>query len=146
MRGALVLAGIWGGVATVLPSMKRLLDKYTPQRASNTVADQDFLRERLCPYLNASCLGQDRCFNADGVVRWPVPAPAGDDHMGINVFAAEEGLQAERFKAFICENLGEMTRSSAPSASNPAFKVTTGGRRCSRKPMEKVLAAEGPDF
>lgn len=107
VHGALVLAGMWGGVATVLPSMKRLLDRYTPHRASNTVADQDFLRERLWPYLNASCLVHDRCFNADGVERWPVPAPAGDDHVGINVFAAEEGLQAERVKAFICENLGE---------------------------------------
>src|SRR3546814_4057118 len=96
-----VLAGMWGGVAGVLPSVRKLRDKYTPGLYAAAHVDQDFLRDRIWPYLSTSCLVHDRCFAMDGVEAWPTPAPPGDDHVGINVFAADQHAQAERVATFL---------------------------------------------
>lgn len=107
VHSSLVLAGMWGGVANVLPPVKKMVDRYSPRHAAAAAADQDFLRERLWPYLSTSSLVHDRCFDIDGVNRWPEPDPHGDDHVGINAFAAEPDAQAARVASFIRDNLSQ---------------------------------------
>ncbi|MPS81794.1 MAG: tetratricopeptide repeat protein [Achromobacter sp.] len=106
VHAELVLAGMWGGVAGVLPSVRKLRDKYTPGLYAAAHVDQDFLRDRIWPYLSTSCLVHDRCFAMDGVEAWPTPAPPGDDHVGINVFAADQHAQAERVATFLRAEIG----------------------------------------
>lgn len=92
----LVLAGMWGGVAGVLPSFSAMLNDYTPPAVETPNIDQWFLRDRVWPYLRQSCLMHDRCFDMPGSRRLPGPIPAGDYHIGQDEYAVRREAQ-ERF-------------------------------------------------
>ena len=52
----LVLAGMWGGVGNVLPSVGELLAQYAIKGLPVRTIDQRFLREQLWPTIKQSCL------------------------------------------------------------------------------------------
>ena len=67
----LVLAGMWGGVAGVLPSLESLTSEFKPFRMPNRNFDQDFLRMSVWPTVKKSCLIHDSYFNCLGSVPFP---------------------------------------------------------------------------
>jgi hypothetical protein len=92
----LILAGMWGGIAGILPSLTAMLATYRPPTMETPNIDQCFLRDRVWPYVRQSCLVHDRCFSPTGARPWPGPAPDGDAHVGQNVFAAGRADQEAR--------------------------------------------------
>lgn len=99
----LVLAGMWGGVAGVLPPLTPLLNAYQPEAMETPNIDQWFLRDTLWGYLAQSCLVHDRCFTPPGALPWPRPAPDGDEHVGQDIFTAQEERQAGRLAPWMTE-------------------------------------------
>ncbi len=58
----LILAGMWGGMANVLPGPDGLLRAYTGWRMENDHMDQDVLSEAVWPTIQSSCLIHDSVF------------------------------------------------------------------------------------
>ncbi len=84
----LVLAGMWGGVAGVLPPLVPLLEGYQPDDGDAEYRSM-VLRDRLWGYLSQSCLVHDRCFTPPGAMPWPQPVPGGSEHVGQDIFTAQ---------------------------------------------------------
>jgi len=97
----LVLGGMWGGVAGVLPDMCTLFNDYRSGHAETPNWDQWFLRDCIWPYIRASCLVHDRCFQVPGARPFPGKAPAGNYHVGQDEFAANPEAQARILKPWI---------------------------------------------
>ncbi|HVZ42242.1 MAG TPA: tetratricopeptide repeat protein [Ramlibacter sp.] len=91
----LLLAGMWGGVAGVLPDLRDLLANYRPAAMETPNVDQWFLRDRVWSYVRTSCLVHDRCFSPPGAVPWPQP-PTQGFHVGQNEFAVRRHEQEQR--------------------------------------------------
>jgi GR25 family glycosyltransferase involved in LPS biosynthesis len=80
-----VLAGMWGGVAGVLPPLEPLLKSYVPKARETPNIDQWFLRDYLWDAIRQSALVHDRCYGgSDGSCAWPDPDPEGTFHVGQN--------------------------------------------------------------
>jgi GR25 family glycosyltransferase involved in LPS biosynthesis len=77
-----VLAGMWGGIAGVLPELAPLLRAYRPPALETPNVDQWFLRDCLWASLRTSALIHDRCFRSEGSQPWPDPDPEGNRHVG----------------------------------------------------------------
>lgn len=92
----LMLAGMWGGVAGVLPDLARMVADYNPKTAETPNVDQWFLRDRVWACVRTSCLVHDRCFSPPGARPWPQPDPEGSFHVGQNEHAARRPQQDER--------------------------------------------------
>lgn len=92
----LILAGMWGGISGVLPSLSKMLSTYNSAHMETPNIDQWFLRDKVWAYLRGSCLAHDRCFSPPGVKAWPGGLPEGNVHVGQDVFAAQRDLQAQR--------------------------------------------------
>ncbi|MNW00024.1 hypothetical protein D3C71_1954680 [compost metagenome] len=92
---------MWGGVAGILPPLTPLLATYQPGTMETPNVDQWFLRDCLWRYLRQSCLVHDRCFTPPGVSPWPQPAPSGNEHVGQDIFTAQEAQQASRLAPWI---------------------------------------------
>jgi tetratricopeptide (TPR) repeat protein len=99
----LVLAGMWGGVAGVLPPIAPLLLAYKPPHMETPNVDQWFLRDILWPCLRQSALVHDRLFTPPGATPWPQPAPAGTLHVGQDVHAVARAAQKERLAPWIAQ-------------------------------------------
>ncbi len=97
----LILAGMWGGTAGVLPDMAALLAQYRPRAMETPNVDQWFLRDSVWPLLRDDCLVHDRCFHPPGRQPWPVPAPAGTLHVGQNEHATRQAAQRERLQGWL---------------------------------------------
>ena len=85
-----MLAGMWGGVAGVLPPLVQLLAgyEYNPITESRT-ADQKFLNRMVWPSIKDHCLIHDRIFRVLGARDFPVGSElAGGRHVGDNDFLA----------------------------------------------------------
>ncbi|MFT6102343.1 MAG: hypothetical protein ACJATV_000516 [Granulosicoccus sp.] len=92
----LILAGMWGGVAGVLPNMQALFNDYFPNSVTNPNIDQRFLRDCIWRYIKTSYLAHDRCFTHANSHAMPGPTPEGDRHIG-----ACEYLQRPEFQETI---------------------------------------------
>lgn len=92
----LMLAGMWGGAAGVLPPIAELLANYRPATMETPNVDQWFLRDVVWPLLRDDCLVHDRCFRMPGSQPWPTPDPPGTEHVGQDEHAANAKAQAER--------------------------------------------------
>jgi hypothetical protein len=92
----LMLAGMWGGVAGILPPLVDMLERYQPLAVETPNIDQWFLRDCVWAYVRQSCLVHDRFFTPPGASSWPVPAPQGNIHVGQDEFTARRREQAER--------------------------------------------------
>lgn len=89
-----LLAGMWGGIAGVLPQLQPLLDSYTPAAKETANVDQWFLRDVLWGSIRPMALIHDRCFSSEGSRPWPTPNPDGDRHVGQNESAVNRKEQA----------------------------------------------------
>lgn len=92
----LILAGMWGGVAGVLPPLKPLLDGYNSSLLETPNIDQWFLRDRVWPLVRPSLCQHDRLFDLPGTTRLS-PPPAGSPgnlHIGQDEHAARHDEQA----------------------------------------------------
>lgn len=60
----LILAGLWGAVAGVIPQIEQQISEYLQQKKSLSTrfADQYFLREKIWPYVKQSLHAHDRLF------------------------------------------------------------------------------------
>src|SRR5262249_41355463 len=90
----LVLAGMWGGVAGVLPDLQALLSTYKAGAMETPNVDQWFLRDAVWPYLRTNVMVHDRIFTPAGAQPWPGPAARGDRHVGQNDYALPEAERA----------------------------------------------------
>jgi Tetratricopeptide repeat len=97
----LVLAGLWGGVAGVLPDLAALLARYAPSHMETPNIDQWFLRDELWGCIRQGVLVHDRCFAVPGALPWPQPAPPGNEHVGQDVFSARRAQQEERLRDWL---------------------------------------------
>ncbi|HHJ16384.1 MAG TPA: hypothetical protein ENJ80_06770 [Gammaproteobacteria bacterium] len=86
---ALMLAGMWGGVARVLPPLSGLLEDFTfdPLTEGRT-ADQCFLERIVWPLIRKDCLIHDSIYRNFNARDFPPGSdlPAGR-HVGDNDFA-----------------------------------------------------------
>lgn len=97
----LILAGMWGGIAGVLPDLSALMETYKPPAMETPNIDQWFLRDKVWPYVRTSCLVHDRCFKPHGALPWPEKDPAGNAHVGQNVYAVSKAMQEARLAEWI---------------------------------------------
>ncbi len=110
----LMLAGLWGGVAGVLPDLSQMLLRYRSKTMETPHIDQIFLRDEVWPLIRAHCLVHDRCFGPPGAVGWDLPEPAGNTHVGQDEFAARRDEQAQRLADWV----GRHTSLRLPEASH----------------------------
>ena len=92
----LILAGMWGGIAGVLPDLDTMLSKYQAPTMEMPNIDQWFLRDCVWPMVRSSCLIHDRYFDALNARRWPDPDPEGAVHVGQDEYAAHRDAQTGR--------------------------------------------------
>jgi hypothetical protein len=88
-----VLAGMWGGIAGVLPSVGNLLASYKSKHLETPNWDQWFLRDCVWPLIRDHALIHDRYFASRNAVPFPGDMPPGNTHVGQDEFAARRGLQ-----------------------------------------------------
>ncbi len=72
-------AGLWGGIAGVLPPIGELLGKFKPTKFPTRMIDQMFLAELVWPTVRQSCLLHDSVFSLFGAKPFPPfgPLPPG---------------------------------------------------------------------
>jgi len=97
----LMLAGMWGGVAGVLPNIKTLLADYFPNSVTTPNIDQWFLRDRIWNYVKKSCLIHDRCFSYGGSQKIPGPTPDGNIHIGSCEYSQRPEFQEKILSAWL---------------------------------------------
>ena len=97
----LILAGMWGGIAGVLPALDPLLAGYRSKMVETQNIDQWFLRDQVWRYLRGYCLIHDRLYALPGTRPWPDPDPDGNTHVGQDVYAAARTAQEARLRAWI---------------------------------------------
>ena len=90
----LIQAGMWGGTAGAIPSIKDLIDAYRPGLVETAHWDQWFLRDTIWPLIRDDVLVHDRLFDLFDARRFPGPEPAGERHVGENECAARNAEQA----------------------------------------------------
>ncbi|MDF1755984.1 MAG: sulfotransferase [Verrucomicrobiales bacterium] len=81
-----ILAGMWGGVSGVLPTVQELVDDFSPQTAATRTYDQHLLREKVWPTIRQSVLIHDSVYTGClGSVPFPeVGQLPPDRHVGQN--------------------------------------------------------------
>ncbi|MBQ0945690.1 tetratricopeptide repeat protein [Ideonella sp. 4Y16] len=95
----LMLAGLWGGVAGVLPDLGPLLTAYQSRQAETPNVDQWFLRDCVWPLVRRHVLVHDRLFAVEG--RVTLPDPQGNFHIGQDEFSAHRERQQRLLSAWI---------------------------------------------
>jgi GR25 family glycosyltransferase involved in LPS biosynthesis len=96
-----MLAGMWGGIAGVLPDLQELLLAYQPAARENANVDQWFLRDVLWGSVRAQALIHDRCYRSEGSQPWPTPTPDGNRHVGQDEYTVQRQWQAQQLAAWI---------------------------------------------
>jgi len=97
----LILAGMWGGIANVLPSMELMINNYSPPSMETPNIDQWFLRDNIWGMIRDHCLVHDRCFNTEKTISWPSDDSSSNYHVGQDVFTVNRKSQAIRLKEWI---------------------------------------------
>jgi tetratricopeptide (TPR) repeat protein len=97
----LMLAGMWGGVAGVLPNLAAMLQRYRSPTMETPNIDQHFLGDQVWPLIRDHCLVHDRCFTPSGARPWALPDPPGDMHVGQDEYAVRSKEQAARLGNWI---------------------------------------------
>lgn len=85
----LILAGMWGGIAGILPPMTDLRAGFRQSGTVQRTTDQIFLREQVWPIIKTSCLIHDSQFSCFDAVDFPTEGrlPQGQ-HVGENEIRA----------------------------------------------------------
>jgi len=115
----LMLAGMWGGVAGVLPNMMSMLAKYRSRNVETPNIDQWFLRDRVWAFVRQSCLVHDRCFRPPGAAPLPPPVDDDDRHIGQDEYAVRAQDQERLLRSWIdeCASLGPLRFEGAADAA-----------------------------
>lgn len=90
----LMLAGMWGGIAGLLPNLGKLYQSYSSKHVTTPNIDQWFLRDCIWTLVKPSSLIHDRCFKAFDSEEYPTPLPE-EGHIGQNEWAVRQQAQAE---------------------------------------------------
>ena len=88
-----MLAGMWGGTAGVLPSMRGLLGAYKPKHVETPNWDQWFLRDSVWALVRDHAVVHDRYFASRNAVPFPGGIPQGNYHVGQDEFAVRRAEQ-----------------------------------------------------
>jgi hypothetical protein len=88
-----ILAGMWGGIAGVLPSMRTLLGAYKPKHLETPNWDQWFLRDSVWALVRDSATIHDRFFASRNAEPFPGDIPDGNLHVGQDEFAVRRKVQ-----------------------------------------------------
>lgn len=91
----LILAGMWGGVAGILPNIEGLVGMYDAKRVETPNWDQWFLRDSIWRRIAGDCLIHDRCFQVLDARPFPGELPPGNRHVGQDEYAARSREQAD---------------------------------------------------
>lgn len=89
----IMLAGMWGGIAGVLPPMRDLIQSYNSAHVVTANWDQWFLRDKVWGLIRNDCLVHDRIYQATGGLAFPAPDPEDSFHVGENESAARRDQQ-----------------------------------------------------
>lgn len=89
----LVLAGLWGGIATALPDIDAMLEDYQPPHVETLHIDQWFLRDCVWQYIRQSHLLHDRFFETADAVKLAELGEANSYHIGQDEFTARSKQQ-----------------------------------------------------
>ena len=90
----LILAGLWGGVAGVLPNVSTLLHGYAASAVETPNIDQWFLRDCIWAYVKTSCLEHDRYFKHRNALPLPGYSPVDNFHVGCCEYTQKKAFQA----------------------------------------------------
>ncbi len=96
----LMLAGMWGGVAGVLPNLTELLKNYVSASVETPNIDQWFLRDRVWAYVRSSCMVHDRCFDMPNTIKLSQINDT-DYHIGQNEIVVRPLEQANFLQAWL---------------------------------------------
>ncbi len=101
----LILAGLWGGVACIIPDIKHMIDKFLIKEKGNSGHnDQKFLGKYIWPIIKKSCIIHDRYFDAFSPNRPPMKYfRTKDDHIGANRFVTDNDWQEKCLAPWIRE-------------------------------------------
>lgn len=88
-----ILAGMWGGIAGVLPPIHMLLSQYRPKHLETPNWDQWFLRDSVWPLIRDHACIHDRCFASRNATPFPGGIPSGNLHVGQDEFAVRRAIQ-----------------------------------------------------
>ncbi len=101
----LILAGLWGGIANIIPNIKNEIDKFLSiYIGTNKNIDQFFLRKTIWSIIKQSCLIHDRYFDSFSPKRPPMKHfRTKDDHIGSNRFAVDRNWQEKCLAPWIRE-------------------------------------------
>ncbi|MEE8227668.1 MAG: tetratricopeptide repeat protein [Kiloniellales bacterium] len=87
-----ILAGMWGGVAGVLPNLNLLWGPYISSVTMTANCDQKFLRETVWPLIRDDVMIHDRYFTCFGAKPFPTHTDRpGNWHVGQNVWGRRDG-------------------------------------------------------
>jgi hypothetical protein len=85
-QNEVMLAGMWGGVANILPPLEKMLDEGFFQIGGGRCTDQVFLRDFVWPMIVEDCLVHDSCYSFGNAQDFPpygrLPRPS---HVGAAV-------------------------------------------------------------
>ncbi|MEO5577593.1 MAG: tetratricopeptide repeat protein [Sphingomicrobium sp.] len=95
-----MLAGLWGGVAGMLPEMAAAIEQFRRRVPLNTNWDQFFLRDQVWPAIRDHILVHDRLFSTHAARPFPTATPPGAEHVGQNEFASDQAAQAAALAAY----------------------------------------------
>lgn len=87
-----ILAGMWGGVADVLPNLNLLWGPYLATATMTANCDQKFLREIVWPLIRDDVMIHDRFFTCFGAKPFPAHTDRpGSWHVGQNLWSRRDG-------------------------------------------------------
>ena len=96
----LILAGMWGGIAGVLPDVSAMLQGYVSNSMETPNIDQWFLRDELWRYIKSSCYIHDRCYRSFNAQPWPSATPIVPIHVGQDESVGQTAAQLKRLSAW----------------------------------------------
>lgn len=102
----LILAGLWGGVAGVLPPMGPLIQRYQSGIMETPNIDQMFLRDCVWPLIRSSVCVHDRMFTPPGAQAMPAPEPIAvpAPHIGQDEYAVHRKVQARVLSGWLSQH------------------------------------------
>jgi hypothetical protein len=103
----LIQAGLWGGVAGVLPNTQNLFNNHPLNLASTPNIAQWFLRDCIWRYVKKSCLVHDRCFKHQASTTISGPIPANGIYIGSCEYHQRPGFQENILAAWIKQGRSE---------------------------------------
>ncbi|MGB0360882.1 MAG: tetratricopeptide repeat protein [Endozoicomonas sp.] len=100
----LILAGMWGGVAGILPNIQPMVTQYSARHLETPNIDQWFLRDIIWPLIKPNCLIHDRCFQAQHTIPVPGALPEGKFHIGCCEYTLFRKIQKEKLASILLAN------------------------------------------